>query len=125
MDKRLSAAIIAAGCAAMERGEWAVEREMLVDALERYQAIFFGRLGNLEHMGTDEFRAAHAKVFMHASDVLKYVGSRLYPDSHVLAVGELCPGEWIGPPDASLRQWSCRCGAAHPNQCKTETAKSG
>ena len=41
----------------------------------------------------------------------------------VLAVGEPCPGRWIGPQDASLRQWQCRCGAAIPQQCKTETAK--
>ena len=41
----------------------------------------------------------------------------------VLAVGEPCPGEWVGPPDASLRQWYCRCGAKRPEQCKTETAK--
>lgn len=45
----------------------------LREALERYQAIFFGRLGNLEHMGTDEFRQAHARVFIHASDVLNGV----------------------------------------------------
>ena len=41
----------------------------------------------------------------------------------VLAVGEPCAGEWIGPPDASLRQWACRCGATRPEGCKTETAK--
>ena len=41
----------------------------------------------------------------------------------VLAVGNPCIGHWIGPPDASLRQWHCRCGAARPEQCKTETAK--
>lgn len=40
-----------------------------------------------------------------------------------LVVGEPCAGKWIGPPDASLRQWSCECGAANPALCKTETAK--
>ena len=39
----------------------------------------------------------------------------------VLAVGNPCPGRWIGPPDASLRQWDCPCGAAQPRYCKTET----
>lgn len=48
---------------------------------------------------------------------------RLTEKSGVLAVGEPCAGVWIGPPDASLRQWSCRCGANNPQQCRTETAK--
>ena len=48
----------------------------------------------------------------------------LIPNTHVLAVGEPCAGQWIAPPDASLRQWSCRCGAKRPEQCKTETAPS-
>ena len=48
------------------------ERNMaLMDALERYQALFFGRHGNLEHMGTEEFRAAHLRAFLHAADLLK------------------------------------------------------
>ena len=42
---------------------------------------------------------------------------------NVLAIGELCAGTWIGPPDASLRQWHCRCGAQRPEQCVTETAE--
>ena len=42
----------------------------LIEALERYQALFFGRLGNMEHMGTEEFRAAHLKAYLHASEVL-------------------------------------------------------
>ena len=45
----------------------------------------------------------------------------LTPNTYVLVVGEPCAGQWIGPPDASLRQWSCPCGATRPEQCKTET----
>ena len=41
----------------------------------------------------------------------------------VLAVGEPCVGGWSGPPQAW--EWLCRCGAKHPSQCKTETAKRG
>ena len=41
----------------------------------------------------------------------------------ILTVGEPCAGAWIGPPDASLRQWHCRCGAQRPEQCVTETAE--
>lgn len=74
LERELNSALICAGVASKERGEWAGEREDLVDALERYQALFFGRLGNLEHMGTDEFRVAHLKAYLHASEVLKTWG---------------------------------------------------
>lgn len=49
------------------------ERAQLRDAIERYQAIFFGRLGNMKHMSTEEFRKVHAATFMHASDVLRQI----------------------------------------------------
>lgn len=49
-----------------------LERTMsqLREALERYQSLFFGRFGNLEHMSSDEFRAAHLKAYDFAKQVL-------------------------------------------------------
>lgn len=47
------------------------ERNMeLRDALERYQALFYGRLGNMEHMSTQEFRTAHLTAYLHAKEAL-------------------------------------------------------
>lgn len=106
LERELNAALIAAGCASKERGEWAAERESLTisQAAIKYAQSFV----EAEDENRNDFNDRRISFVMR--EVAK-VGS-------VLAVGESCVGGWIG-----RDQWSCRCGAKIPEQCKTETAK--
>ena len=71
--------------------------------------------------------AAHEEV-LRLAELLKKADPNWGWPMHlnrVLAVGEPCAGEWVwsGVDFQRQRAWFCRCGAAHPQHCRTETAK--
>ena len=72
---------------------------------------------------------SHAETFIESREKMRPEGVRQWGElidrlREVIADSEPCNGGWIGPPDASLRQWSCRCGATHPTNCITGNAKA-
>lgn len=111
LERELNSALVAAGCAAMERGEWADERAAILERLTFAKNL-------LKHVLSHGLDDAHGYAQeVKAGELYTAISMFLHKDG-VLAVGEPCVGGWIG-----RDKWSCRCGAKIPEQCKTETAK--
>lgn len=56
--------------------KWEQDRAALMESLELYQHLFFGRHNDLSHMTNDQFREAHSAAFTLAIETLSAVRQR-------------------------------------------------